>query len=233
MQKDKHNKVSLAKIVKEFNKYPKKLLNYKQLAKRLGVMNQDAKNSLLPVLNEMVAKKVLDEPKKGTFRMATSYHREQKKTITGIVDMTAKGAAFIISDSLKDDIYVSRRNTNTAMHGDEVAVSIMAPKRKAQARSKDQSRIEGKIIEVTKRARTSFVGILEVHANFAFLIPDGKQNSTHIFIPTEKLKGAENGHKAIAKIVDWPETAKNPFGEITKVLGFPGENETESLSVLE
>ena len=233
MRKDKHSKISLAKVVKEFNRYPKKLMNYKQLAKKLDVKNTEMRNSLLSVLNELVSKKVLIEPKKGKFRMATHYSREETKTISGIVDMTAKGAAFIISDSFKDDIYISRRNTNTAMHGDEVTVSIMAPKRKGQARPKDQSRIEGKIIEVTKRARTSFVGILEVHANFAFLIPDGKQSSTHIFIPAEKLKGAENGHKAIAKIVDWPETAKNPFGEITKVLGMPGENETERLSVLE
>ena len=35
MRKDKHNKISLAKVVKEFNKYPKKLMNYKQLAKKL------------------------------------------------------------------------------------------------------------------------------------------------------------------------------------------------------
>jgi ribonuclease R len=53
-----------------------------------------------------------------------------------------------------------------------------------------------------------------------------------IFVPLEKLKSAQNGQKVIARITHWPEKAKNPFGEIIEVLGFPGENETEMHAIL-
>jgi len=53
-----------------------------------------------------------------------------------------------------------------------------------------------------------------------------------IFIPDDSLNGAKNGQKAIARIVDWPERSKNPFGEILQVLGNPGNNDVEMNSIL-
>ena len=53
-----------------------------------------------------------------------------------------------------------------------------------------------------------------------------------IYIPIEKLNGAKDGQKAIAKIVEWPKNGVNPIGEIKTVLGDVGENNTEMHAIL-
>tara|TARA_B110000879_G_scaffold20350_1_gene25293 strand:+ start:12 stop:1718 length:1707 start_codon:yes stop_codon:yes gene_type:complete len=53
-----------------------------------------------------------------------------------------------------------------------------------------------------------------------------------IFISESKMNGAEDGDKVQATISDWPAKSKNPFGEITAVLGKPGEHNTEMHSIL-
>ena len=46
------------------------------------------------------------------------------------------------------------------------------------------------------------------------------------------MNGAEDGDKVQATISDWPKNSKNPFGKITKVLGKPGDHNTEMHSIL-
>jgi ribonuclease R len=91
--------------------------------------------------------------------------------------------------------------------------------------------LEGEIIEITERAKSVFVGTVQISRNFAFLIPSGKVGFD-IFIPLEKLKGAKNGQKAIAEIIEWPPNARSPIGEIKDVLGDAGNNDTEMHAIL-
>ena len=53
-----------------------------------------------------------------------------------------------------------------------------------------------------------------------------------IFIPQHLLNNAQNGQKVIAEIADWPKGTKNPIGKITKLLGWPGDNDVEMNSIL-
>ena len=53
-----------------------------------------------------------------------------------------------------------------------------------------------------------------------------------IFISENKINGAKDGDKVQATISDWPQNSKNPFGKITKVLGKPGDHNTEMHSIL-
>jgi ribonuclease R len=77
-----------------------------------------------------------------------------------------------------------------------------------------------------------FTGIIKLSDRFAFFVPDDRKMLHDIFIPLDRLNGAKDGYKAIAKIVDWPEDAKNPIGEITHVLGKQGENNAEMNAIL-
>ena len=97
---------------------------------------------------------------------------------------------------------------------------------------KHSNRTEGEVIQIIERAKESFVGIVEISSQFAFLITDDKKMPYDLFIPLDKLNGAKNGEKAIARITDWPAKVKNPLAEITEVLGKPGENEVEMHSIL-
>jgi ribonuclease R len=99
-------------------------------------------------------------------------------------------------------------------------------------KKKNDNRLSGEVIEIIERARETFVGVVEISKNYAFLLPDSNKMPFDIFIPLDKLGGVEHGQKAIARITEWPDKVKNPFGEVVEVLGYPGENETEMHSIL-
>ena len=80
--------------------------------------------------------------------------------------------------------------------------------------------------------RDTFVGELQVGVDYAFLKTDGKILSHDIFIPLEKTKNGVTGQKAVARIIEWPEGAKNPVGEIIDILGQKGDNNTEMHAIL-
>src|SRR3546814_12326993 len=54
-----------------------------------------------------------------------------------------------------------------------------------------------------------------------------------IFIPLESAKGGKDGQKAVARITEWPQGAKNTVGEVVEILGSPGENNTEMNAILD
>jgi ribonuclease R len=109
------------------------------------------------------------------------------------------------------------------MAGDKVRVRLFASRKKHD--------LEGEILEILERAKSVFVGTIQISRNFAFLIPAGKVGFD-IFIPIDKLKGAKNGQKAVAEITEWPANARSPIGEIKDVLGDAGNNDTEMHAIL-
>ncbi len=214
-----NKKELINKIIGIFSNNPNKSHNYKQIAKQLGITDAGTKLLITDVLHQLTEEEFLEEIYTGKFKL-----KSKGGYIIGTVDLTSTGSAYIVSDDIKEDVFVSQTNLKKALHNDKVKVYCYARKR--------SYRIEGEVIEIIERAKTSFVGILEISQNFAFLIPDNKKMHYDIFVPPNKLKGAENGQKAIVKIIEWPEKAKNPFGEVVEVLGTPGENEVEIHSIL-
>ncbi len=202
-----------------FQRYSNETMNYKQVAKRMG-LNGDTLRQLVPgILHELKEDNQLQEVERGRYRL--SY---ETGCVTGKVDMTAHGYAYIISPESEDDVFVSQKNLRESLHGDTVRVHLFA-RRKG-------SKLEGQVVEVVERARTSFVGTIGITDNFAFMIPDSRLMPYDLFIPQGKQNGAKDGQKVVAKIVEWPNRAKNPIGEVIQVLGYPGENETEMHSIL-
>ncbi|MFN8256539.1 MAG: ribonuclease R [Bacteroidales bacterium] len=206
-------------LIKILRDEPSQLFNYKQLAAKLEIKDNEAKLLISKVLNEMVEEGRVEEVYTGKFRIiqAAAY-------ITGIVDMTRSGSAYVVSDEIKEDVFVSQANLNHALHGDEVKVYLYAHRKKKQP--------EGEVVEILKPAKSTFVGVLEISKNFAFLLTEGRNMPYDIFIPLNKLGGALDGDKAICRITDWPKGAKNPIGEIVEVIGRPGNNDVEMHAIL-
>lgn len=202
-----------------FNSDPSKTLNYKQISSQLLLKSSEEKKLVSQVLGDMRDEGYLEEIYTGKFKLKST-----GAYIIGKVDITNAGYGFLISDAVEEDIFISQKNLHHALNGDTVKVYLFARKKKLNP--------EGEVIEILERARTSFVGNIELNDRFAFFVADSRQMPYDIFIPLEKLAGAKNGQKVLVKITDWPERAKNPFGEVTEILGEPGEHETEMHAIL-
>ena len=220
-------------IVEVFKAHPFKHYNHKQILKKL---NQDPfaesaqellmafdddtlRSMVITVIEMLVVSGELLETERGKYKL---FPVEQ--SIVGKIDVTSTGSAYVMNDDFEDDIYIARENTLNALHGDKVKVTLYA-----QRKGKRQ---EGEVVEILERAKTEFSGILQVSEKFAFLSSEGQRNGVDIFIPLSALNGALNGEKAIARIIDWPAGAKNPTGEIIRVLGMPGDNNAEMDAIL-
>ena len=223
MSKKKSNSFNLVltKLITDvFEKSGNKPQNYKQVASKLNLHDDESRGLILEILKEETKKGILNEPEKGKFIL-----KQLKTFVTGKVDMTSDGSAYIVTeDEFEEDIYVAPRKLRNALNGDIVKVYVYA---KNKGRKKD-----GEVVEILQRAKMDFTGIVNLSDRFAFFIPDDRKMLHDIFIPIDSLKGAKDKDKAIARIVDWPEDAKNPIGEITHVLGKQGENNAEMNAIL-
>ncbi len=213
------NKPQLKKAILDvFYGDPHKTYNYKQLGDLLNVKDPEIKKLINVVLDELSENENLEQVQRGKFKL-----KSRGGDVCGRVDIQPQGFAYVNSEEVDQPVLVSQRNLNHAMEGDKVRVYLYARRKKHQ--------LEGEVSEIIERAKSTFVGTVERSKNFAFLIPVGKVGFD-LFIPNEKLNGAKDGQKAIGKITEWPQKAKNPFGEIIEVLGDSGVNETEMHAIL-
>lgn len=216
-----------ASILKVFATDPVACWNCKQVASRLGITDRGGKEMIYNHLQKMADDNIIIEQSKGRFKLNPKYITSNalpEHYIVGTVDMKQTGKAYVICDEGGEDVYINMNNTNHALHGDKVKVYLF-PQRKKRKR-------EGQIVEVLQRAKTSFVGVVQKHGRFAFLVCDSSTMPVDIFIDLSDLNGAKDGEKALVEITDWPENANNPFGRVLKVLGDPGENDVEMQSIL-
>jgi ribonuclease R len=202
-------------------------LNYKQVSARLGYQDRASKDLIRLLIEELFRNKELVMSKQGKYQVnpeGEHYQKERKTVITGTVDMKGSGKAYVIPEDRSGDIFVAPENTHHALNGDTVKVFLL-PLRKGRKK-------EGEIVEIVKRNKSQFVGVIEISRNFAFLIPDNPSMPVDIFIQTQDLNGARNGDKCIVVITDWPDHSNNPFGRVVQVLGKPGDNRVEMQSIL-
>ncbi len=207
------------KVIALFERNANRTFNYKQIASRLGLVPSEVRFNLEALLKELSEKGDLIAVERGKYKL-----KFRANHVEGIVDMTSSGNAYIVNDKTEEDVLVKAGNLNHALHGDTVRVLLYARSR--------NKRLEGEITEVLERKRTEFVGTVEMGKDYAFVVPDSTKMQVDLYIPKEKLNGAANGQKVIARLADWPERASSPFGEIIKILGNPGEHDVEIHSIL-
>lgn len=197
---------------------PGRAVNYRQISGLLGIKDPETRKLINIVLQELADDGYLDQISRGKFKL-----KAKTGTAAGTVEMQPQGFAYVVSDELESPAIISSRNLNHAMEGDKVKIRLFARRKKHD--------LEGEVIEIVERAKSVFVGTVQVSRNFAFLIPSGKVGFD-IFISKENLNGAKDGQKAIAEITDWPAKARSPFGKINEVLGDVGNNDAEMHAIL-
>lgn len=217
---EQYNRTTLRKHVYDlFRTEASQSFNYKQIAKRLDIKDESTRKLILMVCADLVESGKLDEESTGKFML-----KPATGLLEGVIELGSRGRAQFSSPDLDESIQIATENLHHALHGDTVKVQVFASRKKHQ--------VEGEVVEIVKRGRSTFVGNVEVLKNFAFLSPDNKNMPYDVFIPLDALNGATHGIKAVAEILEWPEKAKNPVGRIIDVLGVPGQNDTEIHAIL-
>ena len=207
---------NIFKILKEDTS---KSYNYKQISSKLSIIDTDGKTQVIKRLAELTGTQKIVEVDRGKFKM-----NQDRKYTTGTLDITSNGNGYFISDDYEDDIFIPNSNLGKGLHNDTVKAYVF--------KKRNGKKYEADVVEVLERAKTQFVGVLQKNKNFGFVVPDNNKMYADIFISENKMNGAEDGDKVQATISDWPAKSKNPFGEITAVLGKPGEHNTEMHSIL-
>ena len=224
-KKGKSNKKGISNlsntILSILKKERNQLFNYKQIAAKLGVNDASSRNQIIKTLAKLTAQKEIEEVDRGKFKAVvnTEYH-------IGKLDLAAKGNGYIICDDFDDDVFIASNNINKALHGDEV--EFYAYKRRKRGKA------EGEITNIIKRAKSEYVGVIQIHEkkNFAFVVVDSNKMYTDIFVPINKINKAEDGDKVLVSLEEWPEKADSPNGKVLQVLGKPGEHNTEIHAIL-
>jgi len=220
-RKSSNNKISnlTNTILSILKKDRKQSFNHKQIAAKLGVNDASSRNQIIKKLQQLKEKQEIEEVERGKFKIisSTEYH-------TGRVDMASRGSGYIISDDFDEDIFIASNNMNKALHGDEV--EFYAYKRRKRGK------IEGEITAIIQRAKSEYVGVIQLHKNYAFVVVDGTKMYTDVFVPINKTNHADDGDKVLVKLEEWPEKADSPNGKVIKVLGKPGEHSTEIHAIL-
>ena len=208
----------LALMVEFFNQDRKRAFNYKQVAHGVGATTTPQKQMVFQLLEGMAEQNFLIEVSPGKYK-ANSRGTE----VVGRFERRSNGKNHVITDE-NESIFIAERNSMHAMDGDRVRVLVYAKRRGHDA--------EGEVVEIIEKNQQTFVGTLEVQKHFAFLLTDNKVLANDIFIPKNALKGGKTGDKAVVRITEWPDRARNPYGEVVDILGPAGENNTEIHAIL-
>ncbi|ROI07889.1 ribonuclease R [Chryseobacterium sp. H3056] len=220
--KNDHKLQEIGRLILKFmNNNSAKIYNYKQISDGIDYKNPRQRELVIQALHQLLSVQRIKEVEKGKYII----NLKIEDTLTGIIDFNQTGNAYVKVDGLEDDIFVHSKNVKDALQGDTVLIVTYHFKGR---------KIEGSVLEVIERSRTEFVGTFQFikHKDFGFVVGDKKRINTDIFVPKGKIGGAQDGDKVVVKMIDWKQGEKNPEGEIIKVLGAPGEHETEIHSIL-
>lgn len=206
-------------LLNYFRTKPNEAFSLKQLFQALKLTTHPGKMLCIDVVEEMLEDNFLIEIEKGRYKI-----NDKGQILTGTFVRKSNRKNSFIPEEGGEPIFIAERNSAHAMNNDKVKVALCAKRKKHQ--------LEAQVIEILEHANETFVGVLKVSKNYAFLLTETSTLANDIFIPKDKLKGGKNGDKAIVRITEWPEEAKNPFGEVIDILGKAGDNTTEMHAIL-
>ena len=208
------------KIIKILSQSANKAFNYKQIGAKLELDDTESRNQIIKDLKILASQNKIIESEPGKYLVKA----ESKEYYEGKIDMTGRKTAYFVCPEMEEDVFIPTNNLNHALDKDIVKVYVYN-RRKGK-------RPEGEVIEVLERNKTDFVGVIDIQANFAFVSTANPKMYTDIFIPKDKIGDAEQGDVVLVHIEDWPARADSPFGSVIKVLGKPGEHDTEIHAIL-
>lgn len=207
------------KMLDLFHSKPNEIFRLKNIFTDLRLTTHPLKRLCVDIISDLINDDYLTEIDNNKYRL-----NNRGIEMIGTFHRKSNGKNSFVPDGGGEPIFVAERNSARAMNNDRVRIAFYAKRRNRDA--------EGEVIEILERADDTFVGTLEVAKSYAFLVTENRTLANDIFIPKEKLKGGKTGDKAVVKITEWPDKAKNPIGQVIDILGRAGENTAEMHAIL-
>lgn len=193
-------------------------MNYKQVAGFLGIKDSTLRDLIAAVLEEEAEREHLEMAGKGRYMLPASAADERE----GRIEITKFGRGFVIIEGQKDDLQVPRGETANALNGDTVRVAVSSRGRRMNAR----------VTEVVKRARSQYVCIFDQAKHVTFGLPSDHKIHVDFYLPEGNRGEAVHGDKVVVEIESWDDYADSPVGKVVKVLGKPGNNDVEMHAIM-
>lgn len=213
-------KKELANILMDFfHTKQEEVISLKYLFAELHLTTHPLKMLCMDILADMLTDDYITEVDKNKYKL-----NNHGIEMTGTFQRKSNGKNSFIPEGGGEPIFIAERNSAHAMNNDKVKIAFFAKRKHHDA--------EGEVIEILERANDTFVGTLEVEKSYAFLVTENRTLANDIFIPKDKLKGGKTGDKAVVKVIEWPDKAKNPIGQVIDILGKAGDNTTEMHAIL-
>ena len=213
-------KKELSKAVLDFfHAKQDEVISLKYIFSELKLTTHPLKMLCMDILSDLLADDYITEVDKNKYKL-----NNHGIEMTGTFQRKSNGKNSFIPEGGGDPIFVAERNSAHAMNNDKVRIAFYAKRRGCEA--------EGEVIEILQRANDTFVGTLEVEKSYAFLVTENRTLANDNFILKDKLKGGKTGDKAVVKVTEWPDKAKNPIGQVLDILGKAGDNTTEMHAIL-
>ncbi len=220
MSRTKKPKRYLFEEVLDFLKHnDSQAFNYKQLGAAMEINDEIQRIELLGVLETLKQQGFVIEKDKGRYQAKAS-----KKVLTGNIDFTSMGTAFVSVDPNTPDVFIPAKKTRDALQGDLVKVVLL--------QRSSGKRQEGEVAEVIKRARTQFVGTIRTNPKFCFVIADNTKIHVDFYVRNGDQLGAKDGQKVLIELKEWKAGEQNPTARVINVFGFPGEHKTEMHAIM-
>jgi exoribonuclease R len=147
--------------------------------------------------------------------------------IVGTLTVNRRGFGFVRPANEDEqeggDLFVPERKIKDAHHGDLVLVKVRSKGRDA-ARGRGKPRVadaearEGRVLTVLRRSPRIILGrFWEEPAGGGVVEPLRHESVREIFVPPERIGGAEDGDRVLARLLDAPTWGGLPQGEVVEV----------------
>lgn len=195
----------------------------------MGAYDKGTRKMIMDTVLSLAEEGVLVEEKRGKYKINPKHVSDDilpDSYMVGTIDVKTQGNPLLMpQDETLEPVEVNPRHIGHALHGDTVKI-LLLPRR---SRMKPA---EGQVVEVLQRAKTQFVGKIKKTRQNVFFIPDLRTVQVEFEILAQDVNGAKDGEKVLVEMTSWPDDSQWPFGKVLQILGKPGENEAEMMSIL-
>ena len=199
-----------------YKENPSLTMNYKQVAKKLNIRNQNIKTLICDLLEELRDSSYIKEIKRGHYRLNL-----KNLCLIGVVKNTSRKGVYVSVGDV--EYFVPTHLTMFSLSGDDVEITVYSVSKKKKL---------AEITKVIKRKKDSFVGFLDVSLSGCFLVPDNKKIPFDVFVPKSFFKPHYKNKKVLVSVTSWESGGKNPVGKISRVLGEKNNHYTAIDSII-